>query len=107
MDRLTFAGAAHRNRQHLLREGFVGGDSDRRAFFSLGENLEQQLCAAPVQLEIAQFVNENQINAAVAVDQLGQLFVVGGFDQFVDQLAGQGVADPVAGFGGQDAQRDG
>ena len=61
-------------------EGFVGGDGDRGAFFSLGENLEQQLRAAPVQLQIAQLVNENQINAAVAVDQLGQLFVVGGFD---------------------------
>jgi hypothetical protein len=33
------------------------------------------------------------------------LFVVGGFDELVDQLAGQDVADPVAGFGGQGAQR--
>jgi hypothetical protein len=29
-------------------EGFVGCDGDGRAFFSLGENLEQQFCAKPV-----------------------------------------------------------
>ena len=58
------------------------------------------------QLKVSQFIDQDQIDAGVAVDQLGQLLVVGGFDQFVHELAGQRVADPVAGLGGQGAQRD-
>jgi hypothetical protein len=71
-----------------------------------GEYLEQQFRTASIELQISQFIDENQVNAAVAVDQLGQLFVVGGFDEFVDQLAGQGLAAAVAGLGGQGAQGD-
>ena len=67
---------------------------------SFGENLEEQLGAAAVELQVAQFVDEQQIHAAVAGDQFGEVSVVGGFDEFVDQLAGQGVTDSVAGFGG-------
>ena len=54
-------------------ERLVGGDRHRRAFFTFGEDLEQQLRAAPVQLQVAQLVDQDQINAAVAGDQLGQL----------------------------------
>jgi len=43
---------------------------------------------------------------AVAGDASGQLSVVGGLDELVDQLQGQGVADLVAGFGGGGAQAD-
>ena len=87
------------------REWLVGGDRDGRTFFAFGENLKQQFRTTPVQLKVSQFIDQDQIDAAVAVGQLGQLLVVGGFDQFVDQLAGQGVADPVAGFGGQGCPR--
>ena len=85
-------------------KGSLEAIATRRAFFALGENLEQQLGAAPVQLQIAQLVHEEQINAPVAVNQFGQLFVISGFDEFVDQLDGQGIADPVSRFGGQRAQ---
>ena len=34
------------------------------------------------------------------------LLIVGGLDQLVDQLRGEGVADPVAGLGGDGAKRD-
>lgn len=88
------------------RERFVGGDRDRRAFLSLGQDLEEQLGAAAVELQVAQFVDEQQVDAAVAGDEFGEVFVVGGFDEFVDQLAGQCVADSVAGFGGAGAQAD-
>ncbi len=37
-------------------EGLVGGDGDRRAFLSFGEDLEQQFGAAAVELQVAQFV---------------------------------------------------
>jgi hypothetical protein len=53
--------------------GLVGGNGDGRAFFPFGENLEQQLGAAPVQLKVSQLVDKDQVNSAVAVDQLGQL----------------------------------
>jgi hypothetical protein len=32
--------------------------------------------------------------------------LVGGFDQFVDEFGGQGVAHPVAGLGGDGAKAD-
>ena len=47
-----------------------------------------------------------QVHPAVAGYEFGEVFVVGGFDEFVDQLGGQGVADAVAGFGGAGAQPD-
>jgi hypothetical protein len=62
----------------------VGGDRDGRALLAFGENLEQQFCAAAIQLHVPQLVDQDQIDSAVAVDQLGQLLVVGGFDEFVD-----------------------
>ena len=49
---------------------------------------------------------QEKVDAAVAGDEFGEVFIVGGFDEFVDQLAGQGVADSVAGFGGAGAQAD-
>ena len=55
----------------FVQERLVGGNRDGRAFFPFSENLEQQLGSAPVQLKISQLVHEDQINAAVAVDQLG------------------------------------
>src|SRR5215469_17872206 len=59
-------------------ERFVGGDGDRGALLSLGENLEKEFGAAPVEFHIAQFVKADQVDAAVAGDQLGQLPLVGG-----------------------------
>ena len=78
--------AAHRrgSAKVFVQERLVGGDRDGRAFLALGENLEQQLRAAAVQLQVPQLIDEKRINPAVAVDELGELFVVGGFDEFVD-----------------------
>src|SRR6516165_6937447 len=87
-------------------EGGVGGDGDGGAFLALREDLEQQLGAAPVQLEVAQLVQAEQVDAAVAGDGAGQGLVVGGLDEFVDQRGGGDVADPVAGLGGGGAQPD-
>src|SRR5258707_6465118 len=87
-------------------EGGVGGDRDGGAFLPLGEYLEQQLGAAPVELEVAQLVQAQQVDPAVAGDGAGQGFVVGGLDQLVDQGGGGGVADPVAVLRGGGAQPD-
>src|SRR5437588_8772744 len=52
-------------------EGGVGGDGDGGAFLAFGEDLEQQLGAAAVELEVAQLVQAEQVDAAVAGDGAG------------------------------------
>jgi hypothetical protein len=71
-----------------------------------GEHLEEELGAAAVEFHVAELVDTEQIDAAVTVDCLGELPVVGGLDELVDELGGQGVADAVAGHGGLGAQGD-
>jgi len=60
---------------------------------AFGEDLEQQLGAALVDFHVAQLVNAEQVDAAVAGDGLGELPVIGGLHELVHQLGGQGVAD--------------
>src|SRR5580700_7004152 len=87
-------------------EGGVGRDRDGGAFLAFGEDLEQQFGAAPVQLEVAELVQAQKVDAAVAGDGAGQGLVVGGLDELVDQRGGGEVADPVAVLSGGGAQRD-
>jgi hypothetical protein len=82
-----------------LGERGVRRDRDRGAFLAFGEHLEQQLGAAAVEFEVAQFVEAEQVDPAVAGDGAGEVFVVGGLDELVDQGGGGDVADPVAGLG--------
>src|SRR5262249_41169895 len=49
-----------------------------------------------VELDVAEFVEQQQVQAAVASHDAGQLPAVGGFGEFVDQLGGGGVADTAA-----------
>ena len=92
-------------RAHLAERG-VARDRDAGAFLPLGEHLKQQLRAAPVELEIAELVEAKQVNSAVAGDGLGQVLVVGGLDELVDQRGGGDVADLEPGLGGGGAQPD-
>src|SRR5487761_698678 len=69
-------------------EGGVGGDRDGGAFLAFGEDLEQQLGAAAVQLEAAQLGQAQKVDAAVAGGGAGQGLVVGGLDELVDQRGG-------------------
>src|ERR1022692_5045666 len=87
-------------------EGGVGGDRDRGAFLAFGEDLEQQLGAAAVELEVAELVQAEQVDAAVAGDGAREGLVVGGLDEFVDQRGGGRIAHPVAVLGGGGAQPD-
>lgn len=64
--------------------------------FAFGEYLEEEFGAAAVEFHVAEFVDDEQVNAAVAVDGLGELFLVGGFDQFVHEFGGEGVANSEA-----------
>ena len=57
-------------------------------------------------MDVADLVEAEQVQAGVAADDAGELFVVGGLDEFVDQGGGGDVADPAAGLGGGGAQPD-
>ena len=87
-------------------EGLVGRDRDGVLLLAFGEDLEQQFGASPVELHVAELVNDEEVDAAVAVDGLGELFLVGGFDELVHEPGGEGVADAVALLGGGGAERD-
>ena len=87
-------------------EAVVAGDRDGGLLLAFGEDLEQQLGAAPVEFHVAEFVEAEQVDAAVAGDGAGELAFVGGFDEFVDELGGEDVADPVAGLGGGGPEPD-
>jgi hypothetical protein len=67
-----------------------------------GNDLEQQLGAAGVEPDVAQLVEQQEVQAAVTADDAGQLPVVSGFGELVDELGGGGVGrstfdDPVIG----------
>jgi hypothetical protein len=87
-------------------ERLVASDGDRGPLLPLGEYLEEKFGAAAVEFHVSQLVQAEKIHSAVAGDRLGQLLVVGGLDQLVDQLGGKGVADPVAGHRGLGAKGD-
>ena len=76
-----------------LGERQVRSDRDRCPFLPLGDDLEQQLCAARVDLDVAELVEQEQVKAAVAGDDARQDAFVGGFDELVDQLGSGGVVD--------------
>ena len=86
--------------------GQVGGDGDGGLLFAFGEDLEEQLGAAGVELDVAEFVEAEQVESAVAGDDAGESSFVGGFDEFVDELRGGDVADSAALFAGGDAEPD-
>ena len=73
------------------------------AFLPGGDDLKQQLGASGIQGEVADLVQTQQVEAGVAAEDAGELFVVGGFGELVDQLGAGEVADPAALFGGDGA----
>jgi hypothetical protein len=89
-----------------FRERGVGRDGHGAAFLAVGEDLEQQLRAGLVQFQVAELVQAEQVAAAVAGQDLGQLPFVGGFGELVDQVRGGGVADFQPGFGDGGADAD-
>ena len=60
--------------------------ADGGAFLAFGDDLEQQLGAAGVDLDVAQLVEQQQVEPAVAGDDAGEQSFVGGLDELVDQL---------------------
>jgi hypothetical protein len=54
-------------------------------------DLEQQFDTPAIQLHVAQLIDAEEIDSSVAGDRLGQQPFVGGLDEFVHQLGGEGV----------------
>ena len=75
-----------------LAERGVGRDGDRGAFFSFGEDLEEQLGGVLVEVDVAEFVDGEEVVAAVAGNDPGQFVVVVGFGEFVRELCAGDVA---------------
>ena len=84
----------------------VARDGDAGAFFAFGEHLEQQFRAAAIEFEISEFVEAEQVDAAVAGYGFGQVLVVGGLDELVDQRGGGDVADLEPGLRGGGPEPD-
>ena len=63
-------------------EGRISGDPDGGGFFSFGENLEEQLGAAGVEVDVAEFIE------AEPVDESGEASFVVSFGEFVGELGG-------------------
>lgn len=61
-------------------ERLVGRDRDAGLLLPLGQHLEEQFGPAAVEFHVAQFVDAEQIDSAVAGDRLSQLPIVGGLD---------------------------
>ena len=89
-----------------LAERGVGGARDGGSFLAGGDDLEEELGAAGVESDIADLVEAEEVEAGVASDDAGELFVVGGLDELVDQGGGGDVPHPSSLFGGGGAQGD-
>jgi len=75
-------------------EGLVRGDGDGVVLFLFGEDLEEKLGASAVEFHVAEFVDHEQVDPAVAGDGPGEVLVVGRLDEFVHEPGGEGVFDP-------------
>jgi len=68
----------------------------RGALFSFGEDLEQELGPASVELHVTQLVEEQQVDASVTRYESRQSLLVGGLGQLVHQLRAGDVAHGLA-----------
>jgi hypothetical protein len=107
-DAVDDRGDEPRVREHRapLAERQVGGDRNRGTFFAFGDDPEQQFCSAWVDLDVAEFVEAEQVEASVAADDAREDSFVGGFDELVDELGGGDVADAASLFAGGEAETD-
>jgi hypothetical protein len=84
----------------------VRGQGDRRLLLAFGQDLEEQLGPSGIELDVAELVQAEQVEASVAGDDAAEPALVGRLGQLVDQLGAGGVADPVALLAGGQAEAD-
>ena len=71
----------------------VGRQADGGFLLPFGDDLEQQSGSSRVEADVAEFVEQEQVEAAVPGHDAGQLPAVGSLGELVDELRGGGVAD--------------
>ena len=84
----------------------VRSQGDGRFLFSFRQDLEQQLGAPGIQLDVAELVQAQQVDPPVTGHQAGQAPFVGRFGQFVDELGTGGVTDAPASLTSSQAEAD-
>ena len=95
--------------QHLnpLAKGQIGGDDKGDSLVKRGTELEEQLSASWGEGHIAKFVQNDQLMAQGFVQEFGQLMLLLGVLQLVDQMSDGVEADAVVLAAGGNAQCDG
>ena len=83
--------------------GEILGHGDRRLLLALGQNLEQELRAACVELDVAELVEAQQLQSPIAGHDAAQSPLVGSFHELVHELGGGDVADTAALFARRNA----
>jgi hypothetical protein len=89
-----------------FREGRVAHDRDRGALLALGQDLEEEFGGSLVEVDVAELIDREEVESAVAGDGLGEVELVGCLGEFVGELGAGDVADPVAVLGCGDAGAD-
>ena len=84
----------------------VGSDAEGSAFVGGGDEAEQQLGAGVVERGEAEFVEDDQVVAQQAVDDLADAVVGQTAVEGVDEVGGAVVADPVSGVDGGRSERE-
>ena len=81
-------------------------DRDAGSFLAFGDHLEQQLGAAGIERDIAELVQQERVEAAVAAHEAGRLLLAGGSGEFVDDGGGGGLTDSAALLAGGQPEAD-
>ena len=68
--------------------------------------MEEEFGGSLVEVDVAELINREEVESAVAGDGLGEVEFVGCLGEFVGELGAGDVADPVAVLGGCDAGAD-
>ncbi len=89
-----------------LGERKVGGDDHGPPLVAVGEQVEEQFAAGPVEGHEADFIDDQQGNTQVALMQAGERALVARLDQFADEVGGPDEGDPLAALDGLDPECD-
>ena len=73
---------------------------------AVGEQVEEQFAAGPVEGHEAEFVDDQQRDAQVALMQAGECVFIARLDQLSDEIGGADEGDPLAALDGLDPERD-
>ena len=91
-----------------FREREVGGDDRGAPLVAVGEQVEEQFAAGPVEGHEAEFVDDQQRDTQVALLQAGECVFNSRIDQLSDETGGADEGDPLAALDGLDPRaRDG